>query len=134
MKTKSIALQSLILAGLLLFLSSCNEKYPPTDLNNNNIIPKPLLIKATHKTFLLNNKSAIYLNQENEELVKTGEYLAQILRPSTGFPLEIISTTPTQHKGAIYLILESIETFQSKEAYKINIDAEKVEISASDVE
>ena len=114
MKTKSIALQSLILAGLLLFLSSCNEKYPPTDLNNNNIIPKPLLIKATHKTFVLNNKSAIYLNQENEELVKTGEYLAQILRPSTGFPLEIISTTPTQHKGAIYLILESIETFQSK--------------------
>lgn len=134
MKTKSIALQSLILAGLLLFLSSCNEKYPPTDLNNNNIIPKPLLIKATHKTFVLNNKSAIYLNQENEELVKTGEYLAQILRPSTGFPLEIISTTPTQHKGAIYLILKSIETFQSKEAYKINIDADKVEISASDVE
>ena len=134
MKIKSIALQSLILIGLLLIFSSCNKKYPPTDLNLNNIIPKPLSVTATHQTFVLNSKSAIYVNQENQDLVKSGEYLGKILRSSTGFPIEVIPTTSSQQKGSIYLTIKTAEKSESKEAYQININTEKAEISASHVE
>ena len=59
------------------------------DLNKNNLIPKPVYLEATCSSFKLSRKTIIYVDSSSEELLQTGQYLAEHLRPSTGFKLPV---------------------------------------------
>ena len=81
-----ISLSAGIVVLFMIFLMSCGPK-TPTDLTRESIIPKPLSVTATGDYFCLGKKADIYVQGETEELKQVARYLAEKLRPATGFPL-----------------------------------------------
>jgi len=84
-KTKSQIISVMIIAAIL-FQISCKPE-SPTDLTKENIIPKPLSVTATGDYFCLGGKASIYVQEEADELKPIAGYLAERLRPATGFSL-----------------------------------------------
>lgn len=67
-------------------LSSCSKPIPTSkDLAKENIIPKPLELKATHSSFKITSETAIVLGDDSEEMKKISNYFADLLKPATGF-------------------------------------------------
>jgi hypothetical protein len=52
-------------------LSACKQ-YPPTDLTTESIIPKPVSVEATTRTFELSKTTQIVVDGSNEELMFVG--------------------------------------------------------------
>ena len=72
----------------------------------------------------------IYIQGESEELKKIGNYLAERLRPSTGFEIEVKSTDKTPGSGNIYLTLSGTEPNPGDESYELAITKQMVKLSA----
>ena len=120
------------LLGFLLVVFSCEEKRiaTPMDLEQSNLIPKPLDLKATGSSFLLSESSNIYYNESDVSLKNVAALLANGLRPATGFNLDTIATKKAPKSGNIYLNLFDKDSTLSNEAYTLEITEDLVSISA----
>ncbi len=113
----------------LFFKFSCAEK-EITDLTKESLIPIPVSVTATGSSFELNENSAIYISGDSEELIGIGEYLADILRPSTGYNLPVNSTSQAPSSGNIYINLEGDEVLLGNEGYDLTITEDLITLSA----
>src|SRR5688572_23523321 len=68
-----------------------------------NIIPMPVSVESTGGTFALKNDTKIYVEAGSDELKNIGQYLADKLKPATGYGLQIETTSETPAKNNIYL-------------------------------
>ncbi|MEM6806991.1 MAG: beta-N-acetylhexosaminidase [Bacteroidota bacterium] len=118
----------------IFFLSSCNTPPLPMDLAQNLMIPKAANLEATGSSFSISPSTSIYLLGDNEELAKVAERMAEYLRPSTGFPLEIISSKTWPGPGNILLNLDAKDKELGKEGYKMDITENLLVISANDAQ
>lgn len=109
-----------LILGSFLALSSC-KKSPK--LSESGLLPLPQEITDGSGTFELNASSGVKLVGSNEELTNIGEFLAEKLRPATGFDIPV-----SFDSGDIVLELIGDE---SSEAYEIQISEEGVRISSS---
>ena len=100
------------------------------DLNKNSLIPKPVYLEATNSSFKLSRKTIIYVDGSSEELYQIGQYLAEHLRPSTGFSLPVKVKSKKGKKGNITLSLSNNIQVQEKEGYKLTISEEQVLLEA----
>ena len=82
-------------------VAGCKKPHAPTDLTKENLIPIPVSVQATAKVFEVTKETGIYV--EGEELLAIGEYLADKLRPSTGFELKVSTTSGAPKSGNIYI-------------------------------
>ncbi|MFO7999934.1 MAG: beta-N-acetylhexosaminidase [Marinilabilia sp.] len=122
---------SVLGVGLLLLLASCKEQYPPTDMTDNSIIPMPVSIAATNGTFVLDEDATIYVDAGQPALRQSAEYLAGLLRPATGFDLDIEETSSEPGGGNFFLTTEArIDTTLGKESYELNISGDLVKIAS----
>lgn len=103
----------------------------PTDLSKESIIPKPVSIVSTGKVFNLTSKTDIYVQGDSPELLKTGQYLADKLNPSTGLAIEVKKATGTPGKGNIYLSLSGNDAELGDEGYELNITDKMVTLTAN---
>ena len=101
-----------------------------SDLASESLIPKPVSITSAKGFFELKANSEIYVQGESEELRKIGNYLADKLRPSTGFALKVISAEKVPGPGNIYLSLSGTETKPGDESYELSITKKMVLLSA----
>jgi len=62
------------------------------------IIPKPEKIEINDGNFLLNDKTIIVVSDETK---KIGEYLADELKPATGFPLSVQTCEPDKNQSSL---------------------------------
>lgn len=111
--------------------ASCKKPHAPTDLTQENLIPKPVSIQATADVFELTKESAVYVEGESEELLKTGQYLAEKLRPSTGFDLKVSSTEGEPKSGNIYLTTSGADSTLGEEGYELIITEDLVKVAAA---
>jgi len=102
----------------------------PTDLTKESIIPKPVSVTATGEAFTIKKNTNIYVQGDNGELKKTGEYLAAILRPVTGFEIKVMATADLPPSGSIILTLAEAEGANGTEGYKLDITKKIITISA----
>jgi len=116
--------------SVILNLVSCSAD-SPTDLTNECIIPKPVSVTATGEAFTIKKGTDIYIQGDNIELKKTGDYLAAILRPVTGFEIDVITSADLPPKGSIILTLSGAGGENSREGYKLDISKKTITISAS---
>ncbi|MGM0377603.1 MAG: beta-N-acetylhexosaminidase [Bacteroidota bacterium] len=119
------------MSGLILLLSSCGEQYPPTDMTDHSIIPKPVSIAATNGTFVLDNDVTIYVDAGESELKGNAEYLAGLLRPATGFEFEIRETSSQPENGIFLTTNAQVDTTLGKESYEIEISEKLVKIAST---
>lgn len=115
---KSIAIMAV---GISLSLFSCQNDSP--SLTDAGLIPLPVSVSNSSGHFELTSNSAIQLVGPESDLIFIGEYLAQKLRPSTGFPIQV-GTDEADIK------LELVGDGSGSEAYELSISESGINISA----
>lgn len=118
---------ALVLTALSMIVSACKQ-HPPTDLAKENIIPKPVAVTATTKVFEITDGTTITIRQD-AGLDFVGNYLAEVLRPATGFAFGVTASADAPAKG-IFLELASDETL-GDEGYAIDINEKLLRITAN---
>jgi hexosaminidase len=119
----------LMIIGIYLMSISCKTN-PPSDLSKENLIPKPVSVTSTGGYFKLTANADIYVQGASEELNKIGSYLAERLRPSTGFKIEVKSTDKAPASGNIYIVLSGTAK-QGDESYELAITKNQVMLSSA---
>ncbi len=119
----------LLIAGIFISTTSCVKK-TPVDLSKETLIPKPVSVTATNSSFEITNKTRIYFNKGSDGIESTAKYLAEILRPSTGFPVQVKSTLKKPKSGNIYLSLTDNKNL-SEEGYELVITEKMVQLTAN---
>ncbi|MES1221090.1 MAG: beta-N-acetylhexosaminidase, partial [Bacteroidota bacterium] len=77
-------LPSLIIV-LLIGMISCVNKPQPETVALEGLIPKPVSLNATGETFELTTASSIFVEGQSADALRIGQYLADKLKPATGF-------------------------------------------------
>ncbi|MFF0743071.1 beta-N-acetylhexosaminidase [Streptomyces sp. NPDC004111] len=91
------------------------------------VIPAPASTKAGGAAYTLNPRTSIRIEGGSAEAKKVGAYLADVLRPSTGFPLPV---TGKGGKDAITLQLGSRDRSLGEEGYRLDSGRHGVTITA----
>lgn len=116
---------------LLVFSIACKKQAPvPMDLNKNDLIPKPVYLEATNSSFELTKRSVIYVDEFPEEIQQIGHYLAEHLRPATGFKLPVEVKSGKSKKGNITLHLSNKIQLPSEEGFRLTITEKQVLLEA----
>jgi hexosaminidase len=128
-KTTKQALATVAAVLILSGITSCG-KQEPSDLTSESIIPYPLTIAATGGYFELGSNTDIIISNGSDEMKQTGQYLADKLRPATGFDIEV-KTAAEETPGSIFLYLTGDGTNSNDESYTIDITKTNVKISGT---
>jgi len=118
-------------AATLMTVACSTTPATPTDLSKANIIPKPVSITPTGGSFILTNRTDIYVKGESPEILRIGQYLADRLNPSTGFGLEVKTTAKDLVRGKILLALTENDPALGDEGYELVINEKSVTLTAS---
>ena len=96
-----------------------------------SIIPRPVSEIARGGTFILTAEAGIYVEPAGEEIEAIGQYLADHLNPSTGYPLKVQGTTGAPGRGNIYMTLTGADPRLGDEGYELTITPELVKLVAN---
>lgn len=132
MSLKSNIYRFLLFISMILLTSWSEPKNPRMDLSNEAILPKPVSVTAFGSSFELNANTKIFVKGESAELLKIGHYLANLIKPATGFDLKVITSTPKKPKSNyIYLTISGLESELGTEGYKLHITKKNISINAN---
>lgn len=115
---------------ILIIQLSCTTR-TPSDLSQESIIPKPVAVSATGDYFTLKLNTKIFIQGGKDELKSVGQYLADRLKPATGFGFEIETTDKEPGKGNIYLSLSATDPKLGEEGYELEITARLLKLTAN---
>ncbi len=101
---------------------------PPPSLET--VIPRPVSVEPAGGTFTLTSQSGIYVEAATEETLAIGEYLAEKLRPSTGYELPVQGGTGQPGPSNILLSLAGADPGLGEEGYELTITPELVTVRA----
>lgn len=90
----------------------------------------PVSVTPSEGVFTLANTTNIYVEPGDSERVAIGQYLADKLRPSTGFALEVLAATGAPVRGHIYLTTDGGDPALGEEGYELTITPEAVTLRA----
>ena len=117
MKNKIFYPYFLIICIGLISLTSCETKKPaiPRDLAKQQLIPKPVNVNATGSSFEINGNTSI--QYQSDEVQPVATYLAEILRPATGFeiPVKVMDSKPSSD----HIFLTLTDSITSNEGYEL---------------
>lgn len=132
MSSKKI-IYCILLSTFFLFLTSCS-KNPKMDLLEAVLLPKPVSVVASGNSFEFKSSTKIMVKGDTESFLKTGQFLADLIKPATGFNLEVISTSEEPTTNRIYLEISELESEFGKEGYILNITKKNVRLRANSPE
>jgi len=89
--TRNFSINSIAVLLLSVILTACSQE-KTSDLTKANLIPKPVLIESAGGFFTLTEHTNIYIQDENQELLRIGQYLSDKLSPATGFNPKVLSS------------------------------------------
>ncbi|MEI7421276.1 MAG: beta-N-acetylhexosaminidase [Prolixibacteraceae bacterium] len=104
------------------------------DLTKAAIIPKPVSVNSTGKTFELSKDLLIVVNQASPELNKVAQYLADRLNPATGLNITVQSAGELPNSNFILLETGINNSKLGQEGYELNITKENIRLSANTAE
>ncbi len=114
----------MLLSICLVTFYSCNQP-TPKDLNAEALIPKPTSVVATGSSFAIKESTSIYVS---DQTLAAGEFLSAMLRPATGFTLEINQQEDKPSRGVLLSMIEGSDL--GEEGYELNVTEKLVELSA----
>ena len=95
-----------------------------------NIIPMPVSITSTGGSFVLPSTADIYVEPGTAELTAIGQYLADKLNPSTGYGIQVLTTTGAPANGNIYLTTVGGDPTLGDEGYQLTVTSNLVTVVA----
>ena len=114
-----------------LFLFSCDQSRPVSPeakLRFESIIPNPVSATMTGNAFVLTEGTRIIIDEEAEGAENVGNFLAEKLRPATGFDLAV--SRGSNSGKDIFLSLANDEEL-GQEGYDLQVTDDQVRISAN---
>jgi hexosaminidase len=112
-----------------LLLLACESPVVAQDQKQDiSIIPLPVSVQKSQGQFTLANAMAIGIPAKQRELATVAAYLADKLRPATGYNFKIV----TSGEPAIQLLLKKpADTRLKKEGYALSVNDRKIVIEAN---
>jgi hexosaminidase len=129
-RKRNFTITSLLVIFLMFIQMSCTTK-TMSDLSKESIIPRPVSITATGGFFILKAGADIYIQGESAELKQTGQYLADRLKRSTGFEIEVKSISEAPPSGNIYLTMPAAGTNTGDEGYELTVTKNMLKLAAN---
>jgi hexosaminidase len=83
-----------------------------------NLIPHPALVRLGHGTYTLHTDAAIFVQPDREEIRLVGQFLADRLRPASGFELPVLSAEVASTAG-ILLTIDGTRADLGQEGYEL---------------
>lgn len=130
MMTLTKYLNTITIFFLVALLTSCKEN-PKMNLLNEVLLPKPVSVKPTGSSFELTRNTKILIKGDSKKLLENGKYLANLLKPATGFNLEVQTTSKKAISNSIYLVIIKQESNYGDEGYSLNITEKHIIIKAN---
>ena len=128
MKTKRNRVAIVILLAVTFLAFKPETRY----FNKTSLVPLPLSVNYTGHVFEINYNTTLFYPENKPELKKSAEFLAAILRPSTGYPVPVVACSRKPRGSAIFLTLNKKEDpVLGKEGYSLTISKKRVYISAN---
>ncbi|MBN2347547.1 MAG: beta-N-acetylhexosaminidase [Bacteroidales bacterium] len=128
----------IMLLILFIIINSCKSEISESSVslkeNYRNLIPKPVSVIVSDGIYTLKNKVTIYVEPENEEMMKLGIYLAELLNTPTGFNIKVQSKSGKFRRGNIYLTLHKKDTLPGKEGYFLEVEKNYIHLVAKQPE
>jgi hexosaminidase len=97
----------------------------------DTLIPKPVTVSAADGIFTITAATRIYVAPATDALIAIGRYLAERLRPATGYALPVLATTDAPPPGQIYLTAVNADSALGDEGYDLTIASDGVTIAAA---
>lgn len=119
------ALKFLPFAGkfILLFLLGCQSSVSAQSENSVSIIPAPASIKVNSGSFSLVNGMTIGIPRKPADVANVAAYLADKIKPATGFNLRIITSNDANIQ---FSILSPADNTIGKEGYRLSVSENKI--------
>jgi hexosaminidase len=95
-----------------------------------NVVPLPVTSTLTSGAFALSSTAGVYVEPNTPEMLAIGQYLADKLKPATGYALPVAATTGAPCPGNIYLTTANADSTLNAEGYALSIDPKLVRVSA----
>jgi hexosaminidase len=111
------------------FLCSCGRKYEYSELSTVPIIPQPVYVESGQGVFELNEHSIIYVDEAKPEWLSVAEALAEKIRPSTGFKMNILVAQQPTLSGIRLTSVNDPEI--DTEGYRLDITEKLLTVSAN---
>ena len=102
---------------------------PPPGLDT--VIPRPESETATGGTFRLSATSVIIVEPASDELKAIGQYLADHLKPASGYALAVQEAGAAPARGSIRLSLAGADPALGDEGYSLTITPEQINLVAN---
>ncbi|MCL7454587.1 MAG: beta-N-acetylhexosaminidase [Anaerolineae bacterium] len=96
-----------------------------------NLIPMPVSVTATGGVFALEAGTAIYVEPGSGELAAMGQYLADRLKPATGYRMPVLAAAGAPMAGSIYLTTAGGDPALGEEGYELTIAPDGVTLVAN---
>ena len=103
---------------------------PKSRSSMSNLIPMPVYAIATGATFSLTATANIYVEPGTAEMTGIGQYLADKLKPSTGYGLQVLTAAGAPQNGNIYLTTVGGDPALGEEGYELTITQAVVNLVA----
>ena len=111
-------------------LISCNNPQPSAKPTMDNLIPKPVSVTTGDGVFVLTDTTSVYVEGALAEELNIGQWLADKLKPATGYTLKVSSTAGAPKAGNIYLIVSASDSALGDEGYELAITKDLVKLTA----
>lgn len=97
------------------------------------VVPAPVFLATiSGEAFTVTTATTVIVDEGNAEVARTGEMLATLLRPSTGFPIPVSPASASALSiGSIALRLAADRTALGAEGYELVVTPDSVRIVAS---
>jgi len=116
-------MRHLLLFCLILISSLPSFAETQADSNAITIVPKPVTLKRSPGSFIINRNTLILVRENDEEALKIARFFADRIRFSGG-PLLEVKTAAPENKGSIAIVF-------SKETTRTSIPAEGYELKVT---
>ncbi|MEU4426692.1 family 20 glycosylhydrolase [Actinoplanes sp. NPDC024001] len=119
-----------IVAAALALHAPAPAQAAPTQVFTN-VVPRPATVTANpNVSYTVTSATSIYTWAGNAAAGAVGTYLAGIMRPSTGFPLPLSTTSNTAQTGGIALVLGGAPASVGAGGYQLDVTTTGVIIRA----
>jgi hexosaminidase len=95
----------------------------------HNLIPLPASIKPSEGSYTLHSNAAIFVQPDHEEIRLIGEFLADCLRPASGFEIPVLPAEGSSGNG-ILLTTDGAGADLGEEGYELVIEPEGILLRA----
>jgi hexosaminidase len=95
-----------------------------------DVIPRPVSVSAGSGNFILASTTGIYVQPGTDEAMAVGQYLADHLRPATGYSLPVRAASGAPAGGNITLTLTGADPALGPEGYQLTVTPDQVTLAA----